>query len=191
MDASNAFAIAGAANSSITCGAGADLTLGARGANTAFNDAGNLNLTGFTATTLLGALNELRAQLGNTTPEYNAGEGLTKGDLVCMDWSGAEPRYYLADKDDATRLNPCGVALANAAIGNPVKVATCGEVIINTLIAANNEGEPVFMDGGLNEGKVTLTAPASGASEIVGIVSTAGAAGTAKMIIKFVASGTV
>jgi hypothetical protein len=52
------------ASNFIVSGATSDLTLGARGSTTTFNEVGDTALTGFTATSLIGGLNELKVVVG-------------------------------------------------------------------------------------------------------------------------------
>jgi len=177
-----------AASRFVVSGATADLTLGARANTIALNDAGNLTLdTNFTATTLLGAINEVKTtNLGTTTPSYLASDVVTAGDVVYLDWDAGNGRVgvYLADNTVAGKQNPVGVALTGGVAGTTIYIATHGqEAIINSIIAANNEGAPAYLDVA---GALTITPPTTTThtSQIIGTVSTAGVAGVAKIIVQ-------
>jgi hypothetical protein len=67
IDAAAGISVDVATASNITVsGATADLTLGARGATITLNESGNTSLSGFTATSIVGALNEALAAGGGT-----------------------------------------------------------------------------------------------------------------------------
>lgn len=180
------FASVGAAEFKAT-GAAAALTLGGFGTTVPLNAAAPNNaLVGFTAGSIIGALNEVRASVHDTVPSAIAGETITLGDLVCLDDSAptGTPTLYRCDRDSATRNRPVGVAI-NAApvlIGNPVSYVTAGRAVVNSVLAAANCGDYVFMDAAPNQGKVTVSTPGTGAIMVVGIVAVGGGAGTAKII---------
>lgn len=175
----------------VVSGAAADLTLGARGGTVTLNEAGQTTLNGnFTATSVVGGLNELKtSNLGVSTPVWLASEVVSVGDAVYLDWDAGNARtgVYLADNTTAGKQDPVGIALTGGGVGTSIYIATQGqEAIINSLIAANQEGSPVYLD---TSGGLTLTpppiVPGSGdSSQIVGQVSKAGAAGVAKIIIQ-------
>lgn len=195
INATTAVAIDAAdASQFVVSGAAADLTLGARGSTITLSEASHASLdTNFTATSLIGALNELKTtNLGITTPSVKASEIISAGDVIYIDWDAGNARagIYLADNTDTTKQNPVGVALNGGAIGTDIYIGGMGqEVIINTLIGANEEGNPVYLD---TTGSVTLAAPnlapvgtaSSGdTSQIIGFVTEAGAAGAAKIVV--------
>lgn len=174
----------------VVSGASADLTLGARGATITLNEAANTTLdTNFTATSLIGAVNEVKtANLGVTSPSYLASEVISAGDVVYLDWDAGNTRtgVYLADNTVSGKQDPVGVALTGGGIGTTIYIATHGqEAIVNSVITANTEGSPVYLD---TTGGVTLTPPTGvgtgDSSQIIGQVSTAGGAGTAKIIVQ-------
>lgn len=179
---------AATASQFVVSGASADLTLGARGATLTLNEAGDTALdSNFTATSVVGALNELKtSNLGVSTPSALASEVITAGDVVYIDWDSGNtrPGIYIADNTVAAKQNPIGVALNSAAIGGAVYVATHGqEAVVNSAITANNEGSPVYLT---TAGGVTLTPPSGtgNTSQIIGTVSLSGGAGTAKVIVQ-------
>lgn len=194
INATTAVAIDAAdASQFVVSGAAADLTLGARGSTIALSEASHASLSGFTATSLIGALNELKAaNIGTTTPAVKASEIISQGDVIYIDWDAGNARagIYLADNTNTAKQNPVGVALNGGAIGTDIYIGGMGqEVVINTLIGANEEGNPVYLD---TTGSVTLTAPnlapvgtaSSGdTSQIIGFVKEAGAAGAAKILV--------
>ena len=163
----NTFSIDSTAASNITVsGATADLTMGARGATITLNQSGDTSLSGFTATSIIGALNELQAAGGGTETTFaaTAGETLVAGNVVCMDNSGGSPRAFLVDiNEGAERENPVGIAKAGATAGNAVTVVVAGKVAIADALWASvpgvaDVGKKVFADGATN-GEYTLTAP--------------------------------
>jgi len=176
-----------AASQFVVSGAAADLTLGARGATITLNQAANTTLdTNFTATSIVGALNEVKtANIGTSTPSYLASEIISIGDVVYLDWDAGNGRtgVYIADNTVGGKQDPVGIALTGGAIGTTIYIATMGqEAIVNSLITANQEGSPVYLDA---SGGVTLTPPTTTnyTSQIIGQVSKAGAAGVAKIIV--------
>jgi hypothetical protein len=174
----------------VVSGAAADLTFGARAGTITLNEAGDVALdTSFTATSIIGALNEIKvSNQAEETPAYLASAAITAGDVVCLDWDAGNARVglYLADNTVPNRRNPIGISLTTGGIGNTIYVATVGQVVVNSVIGANQEGEPLFLDAA---GAVTLTPPsippfiAGDTSQIVGIASAAGVAGAAEMVI--------
>ncbi len=189
INATGAVAIdAVTASQLVVSGVTADLTLGARGATITFNESGDTTLdTNFTATSIVGAVNEVKtANLGTTTPSYLAGETIVAGDVVYLDWDVGNTRtsVYLADNSVAGKQDPVGIALTGGVAGTTIYIASQGqEAIINTLVAANNEGAAMFLDtaGGLS---ITKPTTVNHTSQIIGVVSTAGVAGVAKIIVQ-------
>ncbi|KKN49140.1 hypothetical protein LCGC14_0645880 [marine sediment metagenome] len=175
----------------VVSGATADLTLGARGATITLSDVSNTGLdANFTATSVLGAINEVKtSNLGTTTPGWLASEVVAVGDAVYLnrDVGNARTGVYLADNTASGKQDPVGIALTGGGIGTTIYIATHGqEAIINSVIAATNEGSPVYLD---TAGGLTLTpppnVPGSGdSSQIIGQVSATGVAGVAKIIIQ-------
>jgi len=185
-------------------GATADLTLGARAGTITLNESGETALdANYTATSIVGALNELKtASLGVQTPGFTAGEAITAGDAVYIDYDGASgPELLLADATVTAKSDPCGIALNTDGGGGTVYVAMAGqEAVVNTTVAATNEGNPVYLygtgcaggGGTAAAGQLTLVPPAVGVdgwvvgniSQIVGVVSLTGAAGVAKILVQ-------
>ena len=132
-----------------------------------------------------------------STPSFTAGEAISAGDVVYIDYDGVSgPEVLKADATVAGKRDPCGVALNGVGGGGTVYVATAGQkAVINTVIAATNEGEPVYLTGvgaGDSAGEVTLTPPQKGVggwvagdvSQIIGVVALTGAAGTAEILVQ-------
>lgn len=192
----DSFSIDATAASNLTVsGAAADLTLGARGATITLNESGDTTLDGgFTATSIVGALNELFASSGSGSTELTydttAGETLVAGNLVCMDNDGGTPRAFLTDiNETAERENPVGIAKAGAAATAAVTVIVGGKVAIPDALWASvpvvgDVGKKVYADGASN-GEYTLTPPtASGDNQIrVGIVAVGGS-GAVEIIVQ-------
>lgn len=175
----------------VVSGAAADLTLGARAGTVTLNEAAHTGLdASFTATSIIGALNEVKTtNLGTTTPSVVASEVIVAGQAVYVDWDvgNGRPGLYLADNTVAGKKEPIGVSLNGGGIGTTIYIAGPGqEAVINTLIAANTEGALVYLD---TAGNFTVTPPAApplsagDTSQIVGVATVAGAAGSAKMYV--------
>jgi hypothetical protein len=165
-----------------TTGAATDLTLGGRASTITLNSAAPNNaLVGFTATSIVGALNEVRAAVGNDLPVYLASEGIAYGDVVCLDWDAGNARVgvYLADNTNAARTRPVGISKNNALLGAAVTIVTSGEAILNSAIVANTEGEYLYLS---TVGAVVQAPPGVGTVTIIGIGSKAGIAGVAQCI---------
>jgi hypothetical protein len=167
-----------------------DLTLGARGGTITLNEAGQTTLNAlFSASSVVGALNEVKtSNLGTTTPSALASEIIAAGQVVYIDYDvgNTRPGIYIADNTVAGKQNPIGVAINGGNIGDPIYVATHGqEVVVNSVIAATNEGAPVYLT---TTGGVTTTAPSGtgtgDTSQVIGTVSLSGGAGVAKVIVQ-------
>jgi hypothetical protein len=171
----------------VRAGAAADLTLGARGVDVTLNQAGQTSLTGFagTVTSLVGALNDLRGDVGDATPSALCGEagGITLGDVVCLKHNGAAVRLYKCDNTDVTLNKAVGVALNSAILNASCRYATGGNAIINSItnVPADQEGKYLFLATG---GGVVLTAPTTGTTVVVGVLSKSGIAGVSEMIFQ-------
>ena len=165
---------------SFAAGAGSDLTLGARGATVTLNQASSTALVGFTATSLIGAVNELRTNVHDTVPTNNVGEAIVAGNLVCLDFDAGAVKLYKCDNTVSTRNRPVGVALASqAVVGQPCSYTTAGNVVISTALVPNTEGDYLFM---ALAGEVSTSAPVTGTVMVVGVHSKAGVVGSAEMI---------
>jgi len=183
----------GASNVTVS-GAAADLTLGARGATITLNESGQTTLTGFTATSIVGALNELAAAGPSAASEVSytttAGEVLVASNLVSMDNDAGTPRAYLTDiNEGAERENPVGIAKAGASATAAVTVIVGGEVAIpdalwDSVPVVADVGKKVYAGTAAN-GVYTLTPPTgTGDNQIkVGIVSFGGA-GAVKIVVQ-------
>jgi len=170
---------------SLTAGAASALTLGNFGATIPLSAAAPNNaLIGFSATTIITALNELRASVHDTVPSAIAGEAITKGDLICLDDDAGTPKLYKCDSALATRNRPVGVSISTGVVapGSSVSYTTVGDVIVNSALLTASHGEYVFMDANPNQGLVTVSPPVAGTVMIVGVVSFGAAAGTARII---------
>lgn len=102
-----------------------DITFDARSmsAPITLNQSGNTDLVGFTATSIVGALNELKSgSLDRVT--LNAATTITAGDVVIVNGSGT---VDLADADNGDQF-VAGIALTGNTIGNPVVVLLSGLV---------------------------------------------------------------
>lgn len=134
----------------ITAGAD-DLTFEGRSNSIALNDASNLALSGFTATTIIGALNELKATPSvtqNTRWLANVDAGsVAQYQLVGADATAAAGHVRLSDANGSPR-NCVGVSITSGTItaGNEITVASSGRVSVKTSDAgAWTMSEPIYM----------------------------------------------
>jgi hypothetical protein len=193
VDASGNFSIDGATASNITVSGGtADLTLGARAATITLNESGDTTLDGgFTATSIVGALNELLAGGGdaqNTAVTVLAGEAIAAGAPVSLLNTGGVAEAFEGDANSGdNRENAFGLAQAAIADTNTGKVVVAGEVDVpdaqwDALPAVGNVGDIVFLSETV--GNLTLTAPSTGGSRVLklGVVSRGGT-GAVRVIV--------
>jgi hypothetical protein len=189
VNATGAVAIDAVTASNFTVsGAAADLTLGARATTITLNDAANTTLDAlFTATSLIGAINEVKtANAGNSTPVFAASEIITAGQVLYVDWDAGNARVgvYIADNTAPGKQNPIGVAINGGIIGADIYIATQGQnVVVNSVIGATTEGAPAYLT---TTGGVTLTPPSTSGhtSQIIGTVTKSGGAGVAEIIVQ-------
>ena len=122
------------------------------------NDAGNVEqVTGYAATTWTA----------------QAGEAISKGDLVCVATSAAN-RVFLARNDgNDSEKNPVGIALEDIASSSTGLIATLQGSILQVskdLSAAGYSlGDLLYLDGGVNQGLVTDTPPTTAGYAIVAV----------------------
>lgn len=169
----------------VRAGAASDLTLGARGQNITLNQATAPTLSGFAGsiTSLVGALNDLRGDVYETISTAKAGEGITAGSLICLDYDAGDGRVevYLCDNTNTDKNRAAGIATTTVLAGADCPYITAGKYITNSVLAATNEGKYLFMAAG---GLVTLTAPVTGTTVVVGILALGGAAGSSEMLFQ-------
>jgi hypothetical protein len=185
---------AGAGTAGITLTADDDITFDARGATTPItvNESGDTDLdAGFTATSIIGALNELLQGTAATT-EYsgtvNGTTGISAGEAVALANDGGSARVFQADADAGDNTeNAIGLALAAAGTGAGIQVVVAGEVPTpdaawtGGVPAAANVGDPVFVSA--TAGLITLTAPGGSARVLkIGVVSQGGSGTTRVMV---------
>jgi hypothetical protein len=140
-------------------GAAIDLTFGARGSTMTLNESGNTSLVGFTATTILGAFNELKTSgSGSTTyisNDYTNGEAgaITEGQLV-----------YISTTDT--------VKLASAASNNSL-AKMVGAVGVTSIASSSSDS---IRSEGITNIKFEISLTLSAGDEIFLSPSTAGSA---------------
>ncbi len=162
--------------------AGSDIEFAAHGSSLyTFNDTADTDLSGFTSSSIIGALNELKAASSDTTTTVTAGEALTKGDLVYLDKTDSSEAKK-ADSDAAASAVVIGICAADIADAATGEVYLVGDVIVNTNLVAATEGDVVYLHS--TAGQVTTTAPASGTVLRMGIVTNAAVSGTATIAIQ-------
>lgn len=140
----------------ITAGA-SDLILEGRSNQIALNDSSNLTLSGFAATTILGALNELKASPSVTQntrwlADVDAGS-VSQYQLVGADATAAAGHVRLSDANGAPR-NCVGVSITSGTItaGNEVTVASSGRVSVKTSdVGAWTMSAPIYMSQTVGE----------------------------------------
>jgi len=154
-----------------------DISFAARGqAAFEFNDAVELTYDG-TATSVIGALNELFAGVGDDRASFTSTSGpiLAQSQVVAISTTGT---IILADADGAGTLEqPVGLVLAAVGAAAAVTVVTSGEVTVpdaaftGSVPTTGGSGVPVYMS--TTPGLMSLTAPASGGDTVaqIGIVS--------------------
>jgi hypothetical protein len=160
LDTTAGFSIDGATASNVTVsGATADLTLGARGATVTLNEVGETTLDGaFTATSLIGALNELingGAQENSLTETYTT-TGRAVGEAVIID--GDSSANTAADASAFATVE--GFVGLVATVGTPGTVTTfgTGTALFENGTATPAAGDPIYVSPNV-AGRVTGVAP--------------------------------
>lgn len=165
-----------------------DITFQAHGSAVyEFNEDGtNSDLVGFSAGSIIGALNELKADATEAALSRVAGVGgLTAGNAAYIDAddAGGANRVVKADADDATAAIVVGFAKTTASAGNAVEIITAGEVTVSTNISGAAQGQYVYLSG--TAGEVTTTAPSTGTVLRLGVITDVGTgAGDGKVLIQ-------
>lgn len=161
-----------AAALTLAAGASSDLTLTARGASTTLNQSGQTALSGFTATSIIGALNELKAS-GSAAPAVrntytnNTGGDLDQGTLVRMTTTASEIDKATASTD-AAAANYIGVTAASildTASGSVVTEGVASVAFVSGLTL--NVGDEVFMSA--TSGLATNAAPSSSGNVVLSL----------------------
>jgi hypothetical protein len=170
-------------NGVITLESAVDMTFDARGMTTpiTLNQSGNLDLVGFTATSIVGALNELKSETSPVVVTYNTAEAnITAGTAMYMTTSGT---VGISDEATSGKQRFLGVAdNTQNTSGQPIRVTVSGEAVINSAISAGDEGKYVYLT---TSGAFTTNSSAPTTTLLrVGIVSKSGAAGTAKIVVQ-------
>ena len=186
-DVNIAAANAGAGQADITMTADDDIFFDANGAAAPipFNATGaDADLdSGFTATSIIGALNELlngNSKLLCTTQTVNSTTAINAGEAVAMDDQSGSARAFQADANSGTDTERAvGLALAGAAVDAAITIVLGGEVDVpdaaftGGVPGTGNVGQRVFLSD--TPGLLTLTAP-GGSSRVLklGTVSRGG-----------------
>lgn len=156
---------AGAGDGLVLVEADGNITFDALGAASTItiNQAGDTVLTGFTATSIVGALNELKAEIsdvGAWTGAVDTAAGISANDLVCLDDANAAGILDLSDADAASKKFCVGVCTTGAAQGADAEVQTTGKVTVATSDAgAWSCGDAIYM--ATIVGEASDTAPSS------------------------------
>jgi len=154
--------VANASTLSVT-GATADLTLGGRAATITLNEAGDTTLSGFTATSIVGALNELKGEIsgvGVWTGVVDTVAGISANDVVCLDDANAAGILDLADANAASKKFVVGVCTVGAAQSATASVASGGKATVATSdVGAWACGDAIYL--ATTAGEATSTAPSA------------------------------
>jgi redox-sensitive bicupin YhaK (pirin superfamily) len=164
----------------------ADVTFAAREGSITLNEADFVvgadtiegqTLSGFTASSIVGALNELKASGGGTVEnQYTAQAILVLGDIVYQTTTTSEVNKADASSANAAGLNYIGVAETGAAAAAPVTVVSWGvaEVVIDAT-TTYNPGDELFLSE--TAGQATKTAPTTSGAVVqsIGFVKVGGA----------------
>lgn len=170
IDSSAGISVDAAAASNFTVsGATADLTLGARGATITLNQSGSTTLSGFTATSIVGALNELKtggASAGQVELTYtDSGSGLAAGAAVYISGNGV---ITAADATaDAAAANFVGVTEASISASGTGQVIVDGAPLMDAVDATYTAGQEIFLS--TTAGKITNVAPSSSGNVVLSI----------------------
>lgn len=120
-----------AAMSVIATGGTNDLTLGARGTTITLNQSGDTALSGFTATSIVGALNELQVGIGASNEVVvsltnNTGSTLTEGSIVYHTTTDGEVADSVATADN-------GIARPLGFVKSDILTAASGDIVVSGL----------------------------------------------------------
>lgn len=134
----------------ITAGA-SDLTFEGRSSSITLNESGHTALSGFTNTSIVGALNELKStptvsQNSRWLADVDAGS-VSQYELVGADATAAAGHVRLSDANGAPK-NCVGVSITSGTVtaGNEITVASSGRVSVKTSDAgAWTMSDPVYM----------------------------------------------
>ena len=142
------FSIDGATASNVTVsGATADLTLGARGTTITLNELGDTALVGYTATSIIGALNEAKT---NDTWQATSGEAIAVGDAVCGA-VGTADRVNQANADSTAAGRQYCIGFAVTVAGGAavaLEIRSTGLATVTCPAAESwTMGDAIFLDG--------------------------------------------
>lgn len=145
--ASSALSINISANSS------SDITLYSRGGSITVSEVGHTSLTGFTNTSIIGALNELKATGAVTTnvrwkADVDSGT-VSLNEIVGATRAASTGQVALSDANGAVK-NVVGVSVSSGTVtaGNEVEIASAGQATVKTSDSgAWTMSEPIYMSG--------------------------------------------
>jgi hypothetical protein len=159
VDATAAISLDSATASNFTVsGATADLTLGARAGTITLNETGQTTLTNFTATSIIGALNELKNTAGgDRLTEFYITTARTVGEAVYIDADSSAAS--LTDANALATTEPfIGVVLTVGGAGTgQVVTAGTANCLFENGSATPAAGDPIYLSE--VAGRVTGTAP--------------------------------
>ena len=161
VDAAGAITLDSATASNFTVsGATADLTLGARAATITLNETGDTTLSGFTAISIVGALNELKSDVGGAAGDlqntYTAAVALAAGEAVYISAANTVNKANAtADNDAAHFLGVAEAIIGAASTGLITSEGIAPIQFIGGLTVA--AGEEIYLSA--TAGHVTNVAP--------------------------------
>jgi len=153
-----------AASNFTVSGATADLTLGARGATITLNETGETTLDAtFTATSIVGALNELKADNSAVVATFVSDAAITAGDVVTTS-ATTDGRVVPADANSGDQAI-VGLSLdAAGGAGASVRVVMAG---LMTGLAGLTRGSTYYLSA--TAGGITTTAPSTSGDLVIRI----------------------
>jgi len=164
-------AVTGDAAMSVSATGGtSDLTLGARGSTITLNESGSTSLVGFTATSIIGALNELQGSAGASNEVVvsltnNTGSTITEGSVVYHTSVDGEVADAIATSDNASS-RPIGFASADILDTATGSVVTMGLATIQLVAGlTTTPGDELFLS--LTAGQATNDVSAFSSGNVV------------------------
>jgi hypothetical protein len=154
LDSTGAISIVAATASDFTVScATSDLTLGARATTITLNDSSNTSLSGFSASSIIGALNELKTSTGaGVTGSFNCISGIAVGDLVRV--SASNTAHY-ASRSGTNRGRAMGL-VTEKPTSTTCTVQFVGELAHFTGLTAGSDYY-LGVDGAISSSSSTTT----------------------------------
>jgi len=169
LDAATFSLDASAASNVTVSGASADLTLGGRGATITLNESGDTTLSGFTNTSVVGALNELKAEIASSSTvvfAMTAQAAVNEGSLLYQTTTASNVNKADATTGTAQAADAfIGVAEGSAGAAASVNVVISGPATVEVDAATYAAGDEIFMSAA-TAGRATNVAPSTAGNMI-------------------------